>query len=462
MSERRYFGTDGIRGRVNQAPMTVENAVQLGRAVALTFSRPGHRAKVLVGKDTRLSGYMLEAALMAGITSTGADVILLGPVPTPGIAFLTTSMRADAGIVLSASHNPFYDNGLKVFGHDGFKLPDEIEIKLEALMDQPSDSMPLADDSAIGRAKRVDDAGGRYVTHLKTMLRKEFDLSGIRVVVDCANGAAHRIAPTLFSELGAEVSPLGVTPNGTNINEQCGSLFPEFVSQKVRETGAHIGVALDGDADRVILVDEKGQVINGDAVLGMCALEMKSRGQLRHDTVVATVMSNMGLDRMLTNAGMRLERTAVGDRYVVQRMREGGFNFGGEQSGHLVFLDHATTGDGLVAALQVLNLMLSRQQPLSEIATVFEPFPQVLLSQQINDRPPLETLPNVQRCIQDAEEKLTGRGRVLVRYSGTEYKVRVMVEGEDPQLTQTLCESILDAFGTDVGFPTQPKDSADV
>lgn len=456
MSERRYFGTDGIRGRANASPMTVENAVQLGRAVALTFAQPGRRARILVGKDTRLSGYMLEAALMAGITSTGSDVILLGPVPTPGIAFLTTSMRGDAGIVLSASHNPFEDNGLKVFGRDGFKLPDAIEVQLEAMMDQPSDSLPLAHGDAIGRAKRIDDAGGRYVTHLKTMLRKEFDLTGVRIVVDCANGAAYKVAPTLFSELGAEVIPLGVSPNGTNINDQCGSLHPEGVIAKVRETGAHLGVALDGDADRIILIDEKGNVIDGDAVLGMCALEMQARGQLRHDTVVATVMSNMGLDRMLQASGMRLERTAVGDRYVVQRMREGGFNFGGEQSGHLVFLDHATTGDGLVAALQVLNLMLDRQRPLSELAQVFEPFPQILDSRLVLDRPAIETLPTVQAAIRDAEEKLSGRGRVLVRYSGTEYKVRVMVEGEDPALTQALCDEIVQAFGNDVGFADAP------
>lgn len=436
--------------------MTVENAVQLGRAVALTFAQPGRRARILVGKDTRLSGYMLEAALMAGITSTGSDVILLGPVPTPGIAFLTTSMRGDAGIVLSASHNPFEDNGLKVFGRDGFKLPDAIEVQLEAMMDQPSDSLPLAHGDAIGRAKRIDDAGGRYVTHLKTMLRKEFDLTGVRIVVDCANGAAYKVAPTLFSELGAEVIPLGVSPNGTNINDQCGSLHPEGVIAKVRETGAHLGVALDGDADRIILIDEKGNVIDGDAVLGMCALEMQARGQLRHDTVVATVMSNMGLDRMLQASGMRLERTAVGDRYVVQRMREGGFNFGGEQSGHLVFLDHATTGDGLVAALQVLNLMLDRQRPLSELAQVFEPFPQILDSRLVLDRPAIETLPTVQAAIRDAEEKLSGRGRVLVRYSGTEYKVRVMVEGEDPALTQALCDEIVQAFGNDVGFADAP------
>lgn len=454
--KRRYFGTDGIRGKANAAPMTVETAVQLGRAVALTFSRPGHRARILVGKDTRLSGYMLEAALMAGITSTGADVTMLGPLPTPGIAFLTTSMRADAGIVLSASHNPFHDNGLKVFGHDGYKLPDRVELELEAMMDKPSDSLPLAHGAAIGRAKRIEDAGGRYVTHLKTLLRPEFDLSGIRIVIDCANGAAYRVAPLLFEELGATVFPIGVSPNGTNINDRCGSLYPQGVADKVREVGAHLGVALDGDADRIILVDDLGNVIDGDALLGMCALEMHEQGTLAHDTVIATVMSNMGLERMLAKEGIRVERTAVGDRYVVERMREGGFNFGGEQSGHLVFLDHSTTGDGLVAALQVLNLMLDRKQPLSELARVFEPLPQVLISRAVKSRPEVHTLPNVQQSIAHAEQTLGKRGRVLVRYSGTEYKVRVMVEGEDPAETQELCETIIDAFQTDVGFTDTP------
>lgn len=452
MSERRYFGTDGIRGTANTAPMTVETAMRLGRAVALTFSREGHRARVLVGKDTRLSGYMLEAALTAGITSTGADVILLGPLPTPGIAFLTASMRADAGIVLSASHNPFEDNGLKVFGRDGFKLPDNVEARLEALMDEPEDNLPLAIGRNIGKASRIEDAGGRYVTHLKTLLRPSYDLEGLKIVVDCANGAAYRVAPTLFTELGAEVIPIGVSPNGMNINANCGSLHPDVVARAVVEHNADIGIALDGDADRVILVNERGEVLDGDAVLGMSALEMKARGALKHNTVVATVMSNMGLDHMLAREGIVLERTAVGDRYVVQRMREGGFNFGGEQSGHLIFLDHATTGDGLVAALQVLNLMLDRQQPLSELSRVFEALPQVLISRRIQEKRPLETLPTVSARIRDAEAQLGNQGRVLVRYSGTEHKVRVMVEGPDQDQTHQLCETIVEGFHLDVGL----------
>ena len=452
MSERTLFGTDGIRGRANTWPMTVETAMQLGRAVAIVFSRPGHRARILVGKDTRLSGYMLEAALTAGITSTGADVTLLGPLPTPGIAFLTSSMRADAGIVLSASHNAYTDNGLKVFGRDGFKLPDDVELQLEALIATDPAQLPLACDDAIGRARRVEDAGGRYVTHLKSLLRAQYDLEGLRIVVDCANGAAYKVAPTLFSELGATVIPVAVQPNGLNINDGCGSLHPELVARAVLEHKADIGIALDGDADRVILVDEHGEVIDGDAVLGMCALEMKARGTLAGDTVVATVMSNMGLDHMLQREGIRLERTQVGDRYVVQRMRAGGFNFGGEQSGHLVFLDHATTGDGLVAALQVLNLMLTRERPLSELAAIFDRVPQILDSRRTLGRPPLESLALVQAAIRAAEHDLGRAGRVLVRYSGTEHKVRVMVEGPDDDRIRTHCSAIIDAFHKEVGL----------
>jgi phosphoglucosamine mutase len=452
MVEKKYFGTDGIRGEANRAPMTVEMATRLGRAVALTFSRERHRARILVGKDTRLSGYMIEAALVSGITSTGADVIMLGPLPTPGIAFLTPSMRADAGIVISASHNPFQDNGLKVFGRDGFKLADDIEAKLERLMEQDPNSLPLANGRDVGRAQRVEDAAGRYVTHLKTLLRSEYDLEGVKIVVDCANGAAYKVAPTLFRELGAEVVTIGVSPNGTNINDGVGSLHPEVVAQRVVEEEADIGIALDGDADRVILVDEKGAIIDGDAVLGMCAVEMREQGTLRNNTVVATVMSNMGLDRMLANEGISLERTKVGDRYVVERMKAGDFNFGGEQSGHLVFLDHATTGDGLVASLQVLNLMLGQEQPLSDISRTFERVPQLLVSKKVQSKPPLQELPTVQSAMDDLKSRLGNEGRIVVRYSGTEAKVRVMVEALDPAMTESGCDQILDAFGKDVGF----------
>ncbi len=448
---RKYFGTDGIRGAANEAPMTVETALRLGRAVATYFRRPPHRPRILVGKDTRLSGYMFEAALIAGITSTGADVILLGPIPTPGIAFLTRSMRADAGIVLSASHNPFEDNGLKVFGRDGFKLPDEVELELEALMDDDSDNLLVRGDQ-IGRAKRIEDATGRYVTHLKTVLRPEYTLEGVKIVVDCANGAAYKAAPMLFQELGAEVTVIAAAPNGENINNDCGALHPNRAAKVVLETGSDMGVCLDGDADRLILIDEKGQIIDGDAVLLMCAIEMQSRGTLHHHTVVSTVMSNMGLGRALKERGMRLERTAVGDRYVVQRMRDQGFNFGGEQSGHLVFLDNGTTGDGLGAALEVLNLMLSSQRPLSELGSVMTRYPQVLLGRKVAAKPPIDTLATVQSAMRDVRNSLGEDGRVVVRYSGTEKKIRVMVEGVDGTLIETCAHTIIDAFGVDVGF----------
>ncbi len=448
---RKYFGTDGIRGRANDDPMTVETALRLGRAVATVFSQDTHRARILVGKDTRLSGYMFEAALVSGITSTGADVIALGPVPTPGIAFLTTSMRCDAGIVISASHNPFDDNGLKVFGRDGFKLPDEVELELEALMERGGAPV-LARGAALGRARRVEDAVGRYVTHLKSLLDKKYDLDGMKIVVDCANGAAYKAAPTLLRELGAEVIALGDAPNGLNINRDCGSLHPELAARTVVATGADLGITLDGDADRLILIDERGNVVDGDAVLALCAQHMKTEGQLANDTVVATVMSNMGLERALHHDGVKVERTQVGDRYVVQRMREGGFNFGGEQSGHLVFLDHATTGDGLVAALQVLNVMLRRERTLSELARVMMRYPQVLESRYVKSKPPIEELPTVQLAITSATEELGDDGRVVVRYSGTEAKVRVMLEGTDEAQIHRLTGDIIEAFGKDVGF----------
>jgi phosphoglucosamine mutase len=448
---RRYFGTDGIRGRANDDPMTVETALRLGRAVATLYSKPGHRTRILVGKDTRLSGYMLEPALVAGIISTGADVIATGPLPTPGIAFLTTSMRCDAGIVISASHNPFEDNGLKVFGSDGFKLPDEKEYELESTMDNPS-RCKLAHGSDLGRARRIEDANGRYVTHLKTLVRPEVDLEGVKMVVDCANGAAYKAAPLLFTELGANVVSIGVTPDGTNINRDCGSMHPKHVAERVLATGAQLGIALDGDADRLILIDEKGQEVDGDAVLAMCALEMKSRDRLAHNTVVATIMSNVGLQRALSSAGIRLERTSVGDRYVVQRMREGGFTFGGEQSGHLIFLDHATTGDGLVAALQVLNVMLSQGRPLSELAAVMQRSPQLLRSYRVRSRPPLDTLPTLSQRTREAERQLGDDGRVVLRYSGTEPKVRIMVEGPDEAIIADIVDRLAEALAADVGL----------
>ncbi len=448
---RKYFGTDGIRGRANGDPMNVETALRLGRAVATMFSQPGHRARILVGKDTRLSGYMFEPALIAGITSTGADVIATGPLPTPGIAFLTTSMRCDAGIVISASHNSFEDNGLKVFGRDGFKLPDDVELELERMMDDPA-LINFAQGVGLGRARRIEDANGRYVTHLKTLMPSHIDLENTRIVIDCAHGAAYRSAPLLFSELGARVTALGVSPDGTNINEKCGSMHPEVVAERVLAEGADIGIALDGDADRVILVDERGQIVNGDAVLALGAFALQAQGQLRHDTVVATVMSNIGLQRALASRGIRLERTAVGDRYVVQRMREGGFNFGGEQSGHLVFLDHATTGDGLVAALQVLAVMLTEGRPLSELAAIMQPSPQLLRSLKVLTKPALQECPRVSSAVSAAEDRLGSDGRVVLRYSGTEPKIRIMIEGPDEGLIMTLADDIEQAIEADIGL----------
>jgi phosphoglucosamine mutase len=452
---RKFFGTDGIRGRANAQTMTVETGIQLGRAVATLFSPPGGRARILVGKDTRLSGYMLEPALVAGITSTGADVIATGPLPTPGVAFLTTSMRCDAGVMISASHNAFDDNGLKVFGRDGFKLPDETELVLEAIMqgEQPARRVEGAD---LGRARRIEDANGRYVTHLKTLLRPETSLEGLRIVVDSAHGAAWRCAPLLFSELGARVTALGVTPDGVNINAGCGSLHPELVAARVRAEGAHLGIALDGDADRVVLVDEHGETVDGDAVLAMCALELHREGRLKQQTVVSTLMSNLGLEHALRAQGIRLERTQVGDRYVVQRMRERGCNFGGEQSGHVVFLDHASTGDGLVAALQVLEIMVRRGRPLSELRQVMQATPQLLRSLRVRARPALEGLPTVQRALAASEARLGDEGRIVLRYSGTEPKVRIMIEGPDAGLIGRLADDLTAALDRDIGIDLAP------
>jgi phosphoglucosamine mutase len=448
---RKYFGTDGIRGRANGEIMNVETALRLGRAVATMFSQPGHKARILVGKDTRLSGYMFEPALVAGITSTGADVIATGPLPTPGIAFLTTSMRCDAGIVISASHNPFDDNGLKVFGRDGFKLPDAQELELERMMDDPS-LIRFAAGAALGRARRIEDANGRYVTHLKTLMPPHLNLEGVRVVVDCANGAAYKAAPLLLTELGAHVISLSVAPDGVNINDHCGSMHPERLQAAVLANNAQIGIALDGDADRVILVDETGRVVDGDAVLALGAFALSAAGRLRSQTVVATVMSNIGLERALASRGIRLERTQVGDRYVVQRMLEGGFNFGGEQSGHLVFLDHATTGDGLVAALQVLAVMLAENRPLSELAAILVPAPQKLRSLRVLARPALDDCPRVTAAVAAATTRLGDEGRVLLRYSGTEPKIRIMIEGTDEALIDVLMDTIQSAIHDDIGL----------
>jgi phosphoglucosamine mutase len=452
---RKLFGTDGIRGVANQDPMTAEVALRLGRAVARRFRHPGRAGRIVIGKDTRLSGYMLESALQAGIVSAGADVMLVGPLPTPGIAFITWSMRADAGVVISASHNPYQDNGIKLFAADGFKLPDEIEAEIERLMsDIASENTGTrgAGPDAIGRAVRIDDAAGRYVQSLKHVFPKELTLDGIKIVVDCAHGAAYHVAPQVFEELGADVVAIGVEPTGRNINDRCGATYPEHMAAEVRRQGAALGIALDGDADRVILADENGQIIDGDQVMALLGTRMLTKDQLPRRTVVATVMSNLGLERALSEHGGSLLRTAVGDRYVVEAMREGGFTFGGEQSGHIVFLNHATTGDGTVAALRVLAVMLDEGRPLSELASAaMVRYPQVLVNFAVTRKHPLEDLPDVCRVISRVEDALGADGRVVVRYSGTESKARVMIEGTDEASIRTQADEIARAIQQALG-----------
>ena len=439
---RRLFGTDGIRGVANQYPMTAEIALALGRAVAERFRKGGRRCRVVIGKDTRLSGYMIESALEAGIVSAGADVMLVGPLPTPAIAFITSSMRADAGVVISASHNPYQDNGIKIFASDGFKLPDDVEADIERRMADPEAPTP-GPEPKIGKAIRIDDAEGRYVQFLKHSFPKARTLDGVRVVVDCANGAAYTVAPQVFSELGADVTVLSAEPNGRNINDGCGALHPEKVAAEVRRTRSASGVALDGDADRVILADERGEIVDGDPIMAILGTRLLARGALPGNTVVATAMSNLGLERALAARGGKLLRAAVGDRYVVEAMREKGFIFGGEQSGHIIFLEEATTGDGLLAALQVLSVMVEEERPLSELASIMTRYPQVLINFKVARKTPLDELPAVQTVIRRVESALGQDGRVLVRYSGTEPKARVMIEGTDENMIRAYAEEIV-------------------
>ncbi len=440
---RKLFGTDGVRGVANEEPMTVEVALRLGQAVALTFSRrAGRSGRIVIGKDTRLSCYMFENALAAGIMSMGADVMIVGPLPTPGIAHITSSMRADAGLVISASHNPFSDNGIKIFAGDGFKLPDDQEAEIERLMGSEELIAARPSGDAVGRARRIDDAIGRYVAFCKQTFPCTQTLEGVRMVVDTAHGAAYRVAPLVFRELGAEVFTLGDEPDGRNINYRTGALHPESMCEAVRIYRADLGVALDGDADRIICADERGEIVNGDEIMAMCATRMLAAGTLRHDTLVTTVMSNIGLQRALEGAGGRMLRTKVGDRYVVETMRQGDYNLGGEQSGHLIFLDHMTTGDGIIAALQVLAIMQRESRPLSDLRKAMTCYPQILKNLPVHSKPPLEEMPEVTKVIRAVEEKLGDEGRVLVRYSGTEMKARVMVEGTDRQLIHGFAEEI--------------------
>ena len=436
----RIFGTDGVRGIANVYPMTTEMAMQLGRGAAYIFKNKNRRPKIVIGKDTRLSGYMIENAISSGICSMGVDVLLVGPLPTPGIAFITSSMRADAGVVISASHNPFQDNGIKFFSRDGFKLPDELEEEIEELIlsNGINHLRPTAEE--VGKAFRIDDAVGRYVVFLKNSFPRDLTLDGIKIAVDCAHGAAYKVAPAVFEELGAEVVLTGVKPNGQNINAGCGSLYPELVAKLVVESGAHIGVAFDGDADRLICADEKGRVLDGDHLMAVCAAHMLREARLNHSTLVTTVMSNMGLEVALKSRGGRLERTAVGDRYVVERMRAGGFNLGGEQSGHVIFLDYNTTGDGVLSALRLLEVMLLEGKPLSELAAIMERYPQHLINVRVKERKPLEAIPEIARTVSLVEKKLGDHGRVLIRPSGTEPVIRVMVEGRDRDLVVEVAQ----------------------
>ncbi len=440
---RRLFGTDGVRGLANTYPMTTDVAMRLGKAVAYIFKNERNRnPRILIGKDTRLSCYMLENALAAGICSMGVDVLLVGPMPTPAIAFLTESMRADAGVVISASHNPFQDNGIKIFSHDGFKLPDRVEERIEELMESKSIEKNMPTGKDVGKAYRIDDARGRYIVFAKHTFPKELTLDGLKIVLDCAHGATYKVAPAVFEELGAEVIKIGVDPNGTNINENCGALYPELMQELVKTSGADMGIALDGDGDRVIVVDEKGNVVDGDHIMAICAKQMIEDKKLNYNTVVATVMSNMGLEKALEKMGGRLVRTKVGDRYVVEAMREKGYNFGGEQSGHLIFMDHITTGDGILAALQLLSVMQRTKRPLSELASIMESYPQVLYNVRLSEKKPIEEIPGLSEAQKKFEKKLDGRGRILIRASGTEPVIRVMVEGEDEKEIDEIAKEL--------------------
>lgn len=438
---RKFFGTDGIRGRTNSGVMTAATAMRVGQAAGTHFLRGDHRHRVVIGKDTRLSGYMMESALVAGFTSVGMDVVMTGPLPTPAIAMLTREMRADLGVMISASHNPFEDNGIKLFGPDGFKLSDEAEASIEALLEEQPQ---LVEPGHIGRARRIEDARGRYMHAVKQSIGSDVRFDGLKVVVDCANGAAYEVTPGAIWELGAEVIAMGVEPNGTNINDGVGSTSLAAIKARVVAEGADIGIALDGDADRLIVIDEKGETVDGDQIMAAIATRLHERGKLTGGGVVATVMSNLGLERYLAGIGLTLERTQVGDRHVLERMRRGGFNVGGEQSGHMILFDHATTGDGTVAALSVLTGLVRSGKRASELLRLFEPVPQLLKNVRYDGGAPLEQ-DSVQQAIAEAERELGGNGRLVIRPSGTEPVIRVMAEGDDAAQVELLVDRICDA-----------------
>ena len=442
---RKFFGTDGIRGTANTHPMTAEIAMKVGMAAGIAFRRGDYRHRVVIGKDTRLSGYMIEPALCAGFTSVGMDVLMLGPMPTPAVAMLTRSMRADLGVMISASHNPFEDNGIKLFGPDGYKLSDEIEMRIEALVDEDL-SKQLAAGDRLGRAKRYDEGGrDRYIEFAKRTLAKTLTLDGLRIVIDCANGAAYKVAPEVLWELGAEVVKIGVEPNGTNINENCGSTSPAALCGKVKEVRADIGIALDGDADRVLIVDERGEVVDGDQIMAVIAESWSENGRLAAGGIVATIMSNLGLERFLKERGIQLARTKVGDRHVVEHMREHGYNVGGEQSGHIILSDYGTTGDGLISALQILAVVRKNGGLVSEVCRKFEPVPQILRNVRFSGGEPLEKL-QVQNAINAGRDKLGNMGRLVIRPSGTEPLIRVMAEGDDRTLVASIVNEIVGAL----------------
>ena len=452
---RKLFGTDGVRGVANTYPMTTEIAMQLGRAIAFLVKKQvpnkEHNPRIVIGKDTRLSGYMIENALASGICSMGVNVLLVGPLPTPGIAFITTSMRADAGVVISASHNPFQDNGIKIFSRHGFKLPDEEELIIEDLIfSKKMDSLrPVAEE--VGKATRIDDAKGRYIVFLKNTFPHRFTLDGIHIVLDCAHGATYGVAPHVFEELGAKVTSIGVTPDGKNINHECGALHPEIMAEIVRKEGADLGIALDGDGDRLIVADEQGNIVNGDQIMAICAAEMIERQKLAKNTLVATVMSNLGLEHAMQRMGGKLIRTQVGDRYVVEEMRRNAYNFGGEQSGHLIFLKHNTTGDGILGALQLIVSLKKKERPLSELTHIMESFPQVLKNIRTEKKIAPEKITGFSEKIASMEKSLGTTGRILVRPSGTEPVVRVMVEGEDENMIDTMASELCDFISKKAG-----------
>lgn len=447
------FGTDGVRGRANSSPMDSEMALGLGRAVAATFKTPDRRHRIVIGKDTRLSGYMIETALASGICSMGADVMLVGPLPTPGIAFIARSMRADAGVVISASHNRFDDNGIKFFDKDGYKLPDSFEARIESLVASRLAGIERPTGSSIGRAIRIEDATGRYIQFLKNTFPNELTLDGLRIVVDCANGAGYKVAPAVFEELGAEVIELGTDPDGININDGVGSLHPGRMCELVKRIGANAGIALDGDADRVIMCDEKGNIVDGDVIMALAAVDWKRCGLLAKDTLVATVMSNLALDRAMSDRGINVVRTKVGDRYVISAMREGGYNLGGEQSGHLIFLDHNTTGDGIMGGLEVLACMCREGRPLSELAKIFEPYPQVRVDIKVARRREFTAIPEIAHRVENYRSELGADGRLMLRFSGTENIARVLVEGSDHGRIKIMAKDLAGLITAHLGLP---------